>query len=57
MSEKEKTILSKMARLPEQLQDKFLDRLEGAAMAIDMMKEVDHEPRESRVPGHDSSAK
>lgn len=46
MSEKEKAILNKMAKLPEPLQDKFLDRLEGAAMAIDMMKEVDHEPRE-----------
>lgn len=56
MSEKEKTILSKMAKLPEQLQDKFLDRLEGAAMAIDMMKEVEHEPRENGIPGHAGGA-
>ena len=56
MSEKDKTILSKMAKLPEPLQDKFLDRLEGAAMAIDMMKEVDHEPREERIPRHDGAA-
>lgn len=53
MSEKEKAILSKMAKLPEPLQDKFLDRLEGAAMAIDMMKEVEHEPRKDGLPGHD----
>lgn len=56
MSEKEKVILSKMAKLPEPLQDKFLDRIEGAAMALDLMKEVKHEPREKRVSGHDGRA-
>ena len=35
MSEKEKQILDKIAQLPAPLQDKFLDRLEGARLAID----------------------
>lgn len=35
MSEKEKQILDKIAKLPAPLQDKFLDRLEGARLAID----------------------
>ena len=56
MSSKEKEILDKMAKLPEPLQDKFLDRLEGAAMALNLMKEVKHEPREKRVSGHDGGA-
>ena len=34
MSEKEKQILDKIAQLPTPLQDKFLDRLEGARLAI-----------------------
>jgi len=35
MSEKEKEIVEKIAALPPQLQDKFLDRVEGAIMALD----------------------
>ena len=46
MSEKEKQILDKIAQLPAPLQDKFLDRLEGARLAIDAIgtppKEGDH---------------
>lgn len=37
MSEKEKTILEKMAQLPPELQDKFLDKIDGAIMALDML--------------------
>ena len=56
MSEKEKVFLTKIAKLPEPLQDKILDRIEGAAMAIDMMKEVDHGPRKDGLPGHAGGA-
>lgn len=35
MSEKEKAMLDQWARLPEALQDRFLDRLQGAADALD----------------------
>jgi len=46
MSEKEKQILDKIAQLPAPLQDKFLDRLEGARLAIDAIgtppEEGDH---------------
>ena len=35
LSEKEKAMLDQWARLPESLQDRFLDRLQGAADALD----------------------
>lgn len=35
LSEKEKAMLDQWARLPEALQDRFLDRLQGAADALD----------------------
>ena len=38
MSEKEKAMLEKLAALPEPLQDRFLDRIQGATMALDMLK-------------------
>lgn len=37
MSEKQKQILDKFAKLPEPLQDKFLDRIQGATMALDVL--------------------
>lgn len=37
MSEKEKAMLEKLAALPEPLQDRFLDRIQGATMALDML--------------------
>lgn len=37
MSEKEKAMLEKLAALPAPLQDRFLDRIQGATMALDML--------------------
>lgn len=51
MSEKEKSILEKIAQLPAPLQDKFLDRLEGARLAIDAMS---NQPEEGNHAAHDA---
>ena len=37
MSEKEKDMLQKIAALPAPLQDKFLERIQGAVMALDTL--------------------
>lgn len=37
MSEKEKSMIEKIAKLPPELQDKFCDKLDGAVMALDML--------------------
>lgn len=37
MSEKEKTILEKMAQLPAELQDKMAAQIDGAVMALDVL--------------------
>lgn len=37
MSEKEKTILEKMAQLPPELQDKMAAQIDGAVMVLDML--------------------
>lgn len=34
---KEKTILEKMAQLPEELQDKMAAQIDGAVMALDIL--------------------
>ena len=38
MSEKEKSMIEKIAKLPPELQDKFADKLDGAAMARDVLE-------------------
>lgn len=38
MSEKEKTMIEKIAKLPPELQDKFCDKLDGAVMAMDILE-------------------
>lgn len=43
MSEKEKTVIEKMAQLPPELQDKFVDKIDGAIMALDMLGKGDKE--------------
>ncbi len=45
MSEKEKTVIEKMAQLPPELQDKFVDKIDGAIMALDMLGKGDKEER------------
>lgn len=37
MSEKEKAMIENIAKLPPELQDKFADKIEGAAMALDIL--------------------
>lgn len=38
MSEKEKSLSEKVAQLPADLQDKFVDQITGAVMAIELME-------------------
>ncbi len=45
MSEKEKTILEKMAQLPPELQDKMAAQIDGAVMALDMLGKGEKEER------------
>lgn len=40
MSEKEKTMIEKIAKLPPELQSRFCDKLDGAAMALDTLGET-----------------
>ncbi len=39
MSEKEKSLVEKIAAMPDRLKEKFLDKADGALMAMDAMKE------------------
>lgn len=46
MSEKEKALCEKLAKLPPELQDKFYDKLDGAVMVIDAMEAAKAQPVE-----------
>lgn len=50
MSEKEKRIMENVAKLPDTLMDRFLDKIEGAVMALDMTngKEASQSERTAR---------
>lgn len=37
MSEKEREILNRISTLPDKLQDRFLDKLQGAADAVEIL--------------------
>ena len=39
MSEKEKALVEKIANMPDALKDKFLNMAEGAAIALESVKE------------------
>ncbi len=39
MSEKEKTMCEKIANLPLALQEKILDKVDGAAMALELLRD------------------
>jgi hypothetical protein len=39
MAEKEKMLAEKIAALPDALQDRFLDKVDGATLALDLMAE------------------
>ena len=41
MSEKEKKIVEGIAKLPGPMKDRFLDKIEGAVMALDLLKKED----------------
>ena len=59
MSEKEKKIVEGIAKLPDQMKERFLDKIEGAVMALDMLapqKGEQDEPRENGIPGHAGGA-
>lgn len=38
MSEKERVLLEKIARLPKDVQDRFVDKIDGAATAVEVLK-------------------
>ncbi len=38
MSKQEQEIIEQIAKLPPELQDKFLERIQGATMAMDVLK-------------------
>lgn len=46
MSEKERSMLEKIACLPAELQDKFADQIDGAATAVEVLKATKPEPQE-----------
>lgn len=63
MSEKEKQIMHEISKLPPNLKDRFLDKIEGAAMALDALsapkdteKGEDDEPGKGRVSRHHRAA-
>lgn len=63
MSEREKQLLEGVAKLPEPLRKQFLDKIDGAAMALDYLGASDckeggpeGEPGESGVSRHDGGA-
>ena len=49
MSEKEKSMIEKIAKLPPELQDKFADKLDGAAMALDVLEKRGDGDAENKV--------
>ena len=51
MSEREKQILEGVSKLPDPLKDRFLDKIEGAVMALDMTKPPNKEGGTANGPG------
>lgn len=43
MSDKERELLRKLDEFPPELRARFFDRLEGAAMALEALKQTKHE--------------
>lgn len=52
MSQKEKTLAEKIGQLPKELQTQFADRIDGAVMALELLKpespEQKGEPKKCR---------
>lgn len=47
MSEKEKELCAKVAKLPQELLDKFVDKIDGAAMAIEVLADKAGQDKET----------
>ena len=47
MSEREKEFVEKACALPPELQEKFIQQIDGAAMAIEYMKSKDKDEKEA----------
>lgn len=43
MSEKEKTIIERISQMPDAVKEKFLNMAEGAAIALESVKEEKHD--------------
>lgn len=50
MSEKEKQMISKINALPEKLQEKIPDKIDGATMAIEMLSNTAKKEDDEREP-------
>lgn len=54
MSEKEKDLVEKIAAMPDRLKEKFLDKADGALMAMDAMKSNANDDITSDNPAQES---
>lgn len=45
MSQKEKTLAEKLGQLPKALQSQFADRIDGAVMALELLKPEEPEQK------------
>ena len=48
MSDKEKTLVDQIAELPAEVQDRFLLMAQGAAVALDSIRESQTRPKEDQ---------
>lgn len=51
MSEKEKDLVQKIAAMPDRLKEKFLDKADGALMAMDALKDQAPETSTTKKKG------
>ena len=54
MSEKQKALIEKIAQLPDTLQDKFIDRVDGAIFALDFVESQNTATKEVKDNGDSS---
>lgn len=47
MSEQEKTLTEKVCALPPELQEKFVQQIDGAALAVEYMQKKQNEEKEA----------
>lgn len=51
MSEKQKALIEKIAQLPDTLQDKFMDKIDGAIVALDFVQSNSDNTKEVKDNG------